>query len=333
MDVEGFVHVMASYPDRKRGDGSDLRDMPLERTLRMYRFQPPGSVMKPFSAAWALEHLHLDPSSSVDCALNNLPDGLAGYRTVHCSARYGHGVMDLHGALMHSCNSYFAWLGDTHYHPQDFLDMYAEFGFGQPTGVRSLGERPGLREDGWRAGTQPSLASFTGEGSLMLACNGLGIPQTTVLQVARAYAGLATGRLPEVRLVRAIGSHAVEPVSRPLAISAPVLERVRAALEDCANVSGGSAEKALSIDQIGFYMAAKTGSADLARTDFGDGDARVRKHTWLAGYFPAEAPRYVLVVFCDTTTATSSHSSIWLARQFLRHPDVVAHLRAEGVMP
>ena len=334
MDVDGFVRVMASYPDRERGDASDVRDMDLERTLRLYRFQPPGSVLKPFAAAWALERLHLDPGSGVACVAGALPDGLAGYGRVHCHARWGHGPdVDLHTALMQSCNSYFAWLGDTHYTPQDWLDMYAEFGFGQPTGARLQGDRPGLREDGWRPGTQPDLASFPNQGSLMLACNGLGIPQTTVLQVARAYAGLATGRLPEVRLVRAIGEVEIRPSTRPLAISEPVLERVRRALEDCANRTGGSAERALSLDEIGVYMAAKTGSADLARTtDFG-GETRVVKHTWLAGWFPAEAPRYVLVVFCDRTTATSSHSSIWLARQFLTHPDVVARLRAEGVIP
>jgi cell division protein FtsI/penicillin-binding protein 2 len=253
---------------------------------------------------------------------------------VHCSARSGHGAhVDLHDALRRSCNSYFAWLGDTHYTPQAWLDMYAEFGFGQPTGARLFGDRYGLREDGWRAGTQPDLASFPNAGSLMLACNGLGIPETTVLQVARAYAGLATGRLPEVRLVRAIGESPIAPSTRPLAISQAVLERVRSALEDCANSPGGSAQRALAFDEVGVFVAAKTGSADLARTDFSDGDARVVKHTWLAGWFPADAPRYVLVVFCDTTTATASHGAIWLARQFLTRPEVAERLRAEGLLP
>jgi len=167
---------------------------------------------------------------------------------------------------------------------------------------------------------------------VMLACNGLALPQTTVLQVARAYAGLATGRLPEVRLVRAVGDQGLAPSARDLALSPAVLERVRSALEDCANSPEGSAYRALSLHEIGVAMAAKTGSADLARTDFGLGE-RVVKHTWLAGWFPVEAPRYVLVVFCDRTTATASHSSIWLARQFLTHPDVVARLRSEGVLP
>lgn len=334
LDVDGSVRALASYPDRERGDGSELRDRALERTLRMYRFQPPGSVIKPFVAAWALDRLGLDPSSSVDCLPGNLPDGWPGYGSVHCNTRYGHGAgIGLHEALKRSCNAYFAWLGHTHYRPQEWLEMYAEFGFGQPTGVRLYGQREGLREDGWRAGTQPTLASFTGEGSLMMACNGLALPQTTVLQVARAYAGLATGRLPELKLVRAIGEHELLPSSRELALSPAALERVRAAMLDCANGAGGSAERALSRREVGLTLAAKTGSADLERTEsFGEG-ARVVKHTWLAGWFPAEAPRYVLVVFCDRTTATASRSSIWLARQFLTHPDVVEVLRSEELLP
>jgi cell division protein FtsI/penicillin-binding protein 2 len=333
MGVTGDVLAMASYPDQKRGEGLSVSDRELERTMRLHSFQPPGSVMKPFAAVWALSKLKLDPGPAVDCVRGKLADGSAGYGVVHCNVFGGHGTgVALHDALKRSCNSYFAWLGDTHYTAQDFLDMYAAFGFGQPTGVRNFGDRYGMREDGWRAGTQPSHASLHTPHSLMLSCNGLGIPQTTVLQVARAYAGLATGMLPDVRIVAAIGEQVLQPSARALEVQPAALDRVRLALFDCANKEQGSAERALSSDKLGFTVAAKTGSADLRSSDF-ESDERVLKHTWLAAYFPPTQPRYVLVVFCDSTRATASHSAVWLAQQFLQSPTVRAWLERRELGP
>lgn len=74
-------------------------------------------------------------------------------------------------------------------------------------------------------------------------------------------------------------------------------------------------------------MAAKTGSADLTSTAV-DG-SRVLKHTWVAGWFPAEDPVGILVVFVHRTTRTSSHGATWLARQFLKRPEVTAWLAEE----
>jgi cell division protein FtsI/penicillin-binding protein 2 len=111
---------------------------------------------------------------------------------------------------------------------------------------------------------------------------------------------------------------------------------------NCANemswsVGRGSAAPALNegaLAEMGLEplkVAAKTGSADLRRAS-ADGDERVLKHTWLATWFPAHEPRFVLVVFCYQTYATSGSSSIWLGRQFLLHPTVKAWLREEGLV-
>jgi len=109
IDVHGDVLVAASYPDRPRGDGIAPRDQARERTLQRDRAQPPGSVMKPMVALWALDKLDLDPSASIPCTPGSHADGRPGYKTVHCSAEAGHGEsVDLHDALRRSCNSYFA---------------------------------------------------------------------------------------------------------------------------------------------------------------------------------------------------------------------------------
>ena len=91
----------------------------------------------------------------------------------------------------------------------------------------------------------------------------------------------------------------------------------------------GSAKNAwLTPDRIGFKLAAKTGSADYhkgAVPPIGRPSAPIedynekgmRKHTWLAGWFPAEEPRFVITVYVHDTSATASHSAAYVARKFL----------------
>lgn len=317
MRVDGGVLAAASHPTRERGEPgqSSIADAPWERTLRKPGFQPPGSSFKPFVAAWALDRLPAtDPHRLLECAM--LPDGRgAGYVDVRCNVRHGHGAVDLRDALKRSCNSYFAMLGER-FATDDWRGVAAEFGFGEPSGVRPFGRRTGLAED-----TVPGLFERELVGrEPRLAGNGLSVVELTPMQLARATAGLATGVLPQARLVDRIGPTVLEPSARPLSLSGAALEFVREAMEACANEAGGSARDALNEVEMGWRMAVKTGSADISteRVETSDGQLRVRKHTWLIGYFPAHAPRYVVVVFCHDTLQTASHSSIWLARQFLR---------------
>ena len=229
---------------------------------------------------------------------------------------------------MGSCNGYFAWLGEQ-YRFEQLRAMALEFGFGQPTGVRTEAGVGGLREDAF-----PELLISAREfrpRTYRMAGNGLGVIEATPMQIARAYAGLATGRLPQMRLVDSIGGEELQRTSRPLDVSHAALGRVRAALFDVANHKDGTAFRALNEDELGFALSAKTGSADISpRTvEMADGKRRVRKHTWVAGWFPPEDPVAVVVVFVDDTLVTSSHSSVWIARQFLRRPEVQQFVQRE----
>lgn len=319
--VDGSVLAAASHPARPRDDrGSPgIADAAFERTLRKPGFQPPGSSFKPFVALWSLERIAAsDPQRLLECAM--LPDGLgAGYVDVRCNTRYGHGAVDLRDALKRSCNSYFAMLGER-FTLEDWRGLAAEFGFGQPTGVRCFGRRPGLMEDTFSQLFERELLGRNAR----LAGNGLAVVEATPMQLARATAAIATGALPQLRLVKRVGATEIASEARPLAISRASLDFVREAMEACANEPGGSAREALGAAQLDWRFAAKTGSGDISveRVETADGHSRVRKHTWLIGYFPAEAPRYVLVVFCHDTLQTASQSSIWIARQFLQRSEV-----------
>jgi cell division protein FtsI/penicillin-binding protein 2 len=158
------------------------------------------------------------------------------------------------------------------------------------------------------------------------------VVEATPMQVARAFAGLATGRLPDLRLVGRIGGREL-PASptRPVPIDAAHLQRIRSAMIGVAEDPNGTAHKALGSQILGLELAVKTGSADLTGRRDEDGEYQVRKHTWVAGWLPRERPEAVFVLFVHDTATTSSHGAVHVARQFLEQPEVLAWLEARGV--
>ncbi|MCC6408303.1 MAG: hypothetical protein IT453_14155 [Planctomycetes bacterium] len=329
LTVDGDVLAAASVPLDDRGETatSNHRDLAVDRTLRIFDHQPPGSVFKPFVAAWALDHLGLDPTRTVLC--QGAPGDGANYKGLHCASTYGHGTVDLAEALKLSCNCYFAWLGEQ-FDDAAAVACLETFGFGAPTGIKTFGTRSAWREDTWRS---YSKLRFTNVRQRLSFGNGLSVVQATPMQVGRALCGLATGELPDLRLAAEIGGSAVPKSARPLEISAAARERVRAAMLTVASDARGTAHAALSSEDLGFAVAVKTGSADykaLPKGASADGSNKVRKHTWIGGWLPAEDPKLVFVVFEFDTLATASHGAVWLTQEFLQRDEVRAWLAAQA---
>ncbi len=340
VSVEGEVLAAASTPRERRApkpgrDGQEA--VVMDRTLRLPTFHPVGSVFKAFVAVHALERHALDPFAELPC--RPIDGRGAGWIDLRCWHGVGHGRVALHAALRGSCNAYFAQLGDGFAGRAEFMELCQAFGFDRPSGVRAVGRAGAFPEDFaiksflWKRDFEPR--------EQRQAANGLAVIEGTPLQVARAFAGLATGRLPELRLVRAVDGQLLGSRSQPLPYSEPNLERVRRALRAVVAEAGGSAfGKGLDERTLGFTFAAKTGSADYVRLGpeahvglvarEGDGELPdMRKHTWLAGWFPAEAPRLVLVVYLHDVAFTSSHTAVHVASQMLRRPELRAALEAE----
>lgn len=350
---EGDVLAAASVPVRPGQPGPHQDGeaaSAIDRTLRRPRGEPPGSVFKPFVAAWALQYRGLDPAARlIPCN----PEGgeEARYGKVRCHARFGHstdagGAIDLGTALHKSCNSYFAFLGEQYMDSAGFREMASTYGFGQPVGVRCFGGlRGGWVEDYLFDGPLALTGTDLRDVERQRLGNGLSHIDVTPMQVARAYAGLATGSLPELRLVRSSGAGDGRVRSRPLPIEPRYLRRIQDALRGVvASIGGTGHGKGLGRSDLGFDFAAKTGSADYKLGQVPDypfvTDAPnvsfkwvdgMRKHTWIAGWFPADEPRAILVVYVHDTSTTSSHGAVYLAGQFLRQSAVQDYLVEEGV--
>ncbi len=334
---EGDVLAAASAPndsaliqDAERLDLGQ-RGLVIDRTLRRPTFQPIGSVFKPFVAVHALDRFAgFRVGTQYECVI---PDGEshAEFGGVRCHARWGHRTLDLEKAIAVSCNSYFARLGDG-FDLDSLGELTGAFGFGQDTGVRPEGLRGLVESNGHSPAGWLAFARDADFGRQMRrATNGLQVLEGTPMQVARAYLGLALGELPEVRLIESVGD---QPFPRGRARSLPYSERslqtVRELLLEVTGSRDGSGYDALSIDDVGFRLALKTGSADLQARDAGS-DGEKRKHTWVAGWLPPEDPQLAFCVFLHSTSTTSGHSAVWVARQLLLREELRGWLATRGV--
>ena len=159
---------------------------------------PPGSTYKLVVAAAALEEGLITESTELSC------DGTyqVGDRTFRCWKKRGHGTVDLHRAIVESCDVYFYHLGEML--GVDRLAEYAEkFGFGSRTGISLPGEKAGLvPTKGWK------LKRFREpwqKGETISLSIGQGFALATPLQLLGAYCALANGgTLYRPRLVKRI---------------------------------------------------------------------------------------------------------------------------------
>ena len=299
-----------------------------ERTLRRHTHLPVGSVFKPFTALWCLEEGLVTAEQSLSCVPREREGRLvAGYQSVNCHRSIGHGDLVMADALRVSCNAYFAQLGGRIGSQQGFIDCAQTFGFDLPTGVNGGDGGTGIRED-YRNPSFHSKDSFS-SSDLERGANGLTVMEGTPLQVARAFASLATGALPTLSFTQDGSPSAATPLS----ISEHHLNTVREALIQVAQNGSG---KLLS----GLDVAVKTGSADYlpmsdqvaAQLHYPRGSKpSSRKHTWVAGWSPARGdPRLIFVVYLHDVGVTSSHSAVFLARQLLEREEVQAYLMRAG---
>ena len=283
----------------------------------------PGSTIKPFFALAALELDDFRPEESIQCGGSfRLPNSSRRFRDWK---KFGHGQVNLHSALVQSCDVYFYKLALVLgiQHMKDFL---ARFGFGTPTGIDIMGESPGLlpsrewkeaRGEPWYPGE--TVVTGIGQGPIL----------ATPLQLASAVSMLASaGRQVTPRLLRAVQ----DPKSGALQHTAAELQRktvlkrtdawslVQAGMVDVVHGEKGTARR------VGwnapYKIAGKTGTAQvkaLAQGEEYDEEQtpeHLRDHALFIAFAPADDPQIAVAVVVENGGAGSSAAAP-IARQIM----------------
>ena len=269
-EVLAMVNQPAYNPNGSRsGRGGALRNRALTDVFE------PGSTMKPFTIAAALELGRLTPRSPIDTSPGTLRVGRALVKDIR-----NYGVLDVAGVIQKSSNVGASKIAlDL---PQEALwGAFSNLGFGQVSAVGFPGEAAGQLSpyQRWARIDQATL-SF-----------GYGL-SVTPLQLAQAYAVLAAdGLLRPVSLMRQ-----TEISKGKRVMSAATARSIRRMLESVVSPDGTAPAAAVQ----GYRVAGKTGTV---KKSIAGGYSDDRYLSVFAGMAPASDPRLVMAVMLNEPSA------------------------------
>jgi penicillin-binding protein 2 len=272
---------------------------------------PPGSTVKPFLALAALQNEAMTPIEEKYCPGHfRLPGQSHNYRDWKPQ---GHGNVDMHEAIVMSCDVYF-------YHLAVAMGIDAmaaglkQFGFGSPVGLDIGGENSGVVPS--REWKQKQFARREDQvwfpGETVITGIGQGYMLVTPMQLAHAGATLAArGQRFVPRLL--IGTeNAVtgevqytEPTALP-SVTEQDPEHWQIVLDGMVGVTSDPRSSATaSFKATSYTLAGKTGTAQVIgiaqdeRYREEEIDERLRDHGLFIAFAPADAPRIALGVVVE----------------------------------
>jgi len=250
----------------------------------------PGSTFKPVVALAGLETGAIDEHFSVRCG------GGANFygRFFKCWVKGGHGGVDLHAGIVHSCDVFFYTVGNKV--GIDGIAQYAEMaGFGKKTGVDLPNEAEGLMPSSrWKLRTQREKW-YAGE-TISVAI-GQGAVTVTPIQLASAIGCIASGGAwYKPHLVKS----AAAPEPRRGDLNPDNVAKIVSCMYGVVNEPGGTA--IMSRIQ-GLEFSGKTGSAQRISNDLrksGKLDKSEDKDNgWFIGFAPRENPEIAVAVLLE----------------------------------
>lgn len=241
---------------------------------------PPGSTIKPYLAAAALQEHVITEQTTV----NSVGGVVVGsYHFLDWKAG-GHGITDVKKAIANSVNTFFymvaGGLGTQQGLGIDRIGTYLQrFGFDARSGIDIPNEAAGfIPTPQWKIQTtgQPWYIGDTyhvgiGQGGLLV----------TPLQIAAGTAAIANG-------TTWYQPHIVEgnPKKQPLKIGADSIQIVQEGMRQTITDGSGRSLNALSIP-----IAGKTGTAQIDGSD--------KTHAWFTSYGPYGSPRFAVTVLVE----------------------------------
>ena len=294
--MTGSILALANYPSFDPNAYSKVQDFSLFQNSAVQKIFEPGSVFKPLTMASGIDAGKITPSTTYE---DRGVVRIGGYKVLNYDERVW-GTRTMTEVLEYSINTgaVFAEAATGH---RIFLDYLSRFGLFEPTDIDLAGEVYSTNKE-LKKGYEINYAT---------ASFGQGI-EITPMQLVRAYSALANGgRLPT--------PHVVDqdmPLSEPI-ISEKTASQVTVML---VSVTENGFGKSARIP--GYYVAGKTGTAQIAYSALGEKRAGYSDKTVQSfiGYAPAFDPRFlILIKLNNPATKTAEYSAIPIFRDLAKY--------------
>jgi cell division protein FtsI (penicillin-binding protein 3) len=268
----GDILALANYPsyvpaERKHLTGAQLRNRAITDVFE------PGSTVKPFVVAKALELGMINP----DMVMDTRPFKV-GPLTVN-DGEHGHPSLTVSQVVQKSSNVGTVKIAQK-LDDRTMGELYAQLGFGQKPQIGFPGAATG-RLRPWKTWKPVEKATMA---------YGYGL-SASLLQIARAYTALARdGEMAPITLVKGseplAGAHIFEPQT-----AVKMRQMMRGTVS-----KDGTAPLA---QPVGYSAGGKTGTAEKME---GRGYNSNKYRAWFAGFAPIGKPRVVVAVMVDEPT-------------------------------
>ncbi|MCE9650796.1 MAG: penicillin-binding protein 2 [Parvibaculum sp.] len=258
---------------------------------------PPGSTFKTVTALAALQ-AGIDPNKTVHCNGKYA----FGNHLFHCWKKEGHGNMNMHDGIKHSCDVYFYDVARRI--GIDAIEKVAkDFGLGQTYDFDISGEKQGIVPS--RAWKRAVTGESWQQGETLISGIGQGFLLTTPLQLAVLASRIANGGYAVTpRLTRAIGGTLLPvPPAPKIDVDPEWVKIVQGGMNGVSNEPGGTAYRS-RITEVGMELAGKTGSAQVRRISMAERQGGVRKndalewrlrdHALFICFAPVANPQYAM---------------------------------------
>ena len=264
----GAIMALVNQPSYNPNNRATL-DLAAVRNRAVTDVFEPGSTVKPFTVAVALQSGRYTPQSTIDTSPGFIK---VGKKTIPDPSNYG--VLDLGGILEKSSKVGITKLALS-INEYDIWEMFSAVGFGQTTDIGFPGERAGFIPSHRRCKDIERATFAYGYGLTV-----------TPLQLALAYFTIASGGLK--RQISLISQESVTEVR--------VLEQTTATevMRMLRRVTSNGTGSRASMDA--YTVAGKTGTV---RKVGEDGYQDTRHMAFFAGITPALSPRLVGVVMIN----------------------------------
>lgn len=259
----------------------------------------PGSVFKLVTASAGLDSGLMEPGQTFYCsgAFTVNENSEKDMHTYHCALNEAHGMLDMAGALNHSCNLYFIQASQV-LSPTVFYDYIQAFGFTQATGVDLPGESRWTIIHDADAMAQINTNLYSQAFGQNLAI--------TPLQMVTAVAAIANGGYLVtpyvVDTVTDAGGNVVqktETTIRRQVISEEVSRTLLAMMENNVDPTDGGYHSCKNAYVAGYRIGAKSGTSEELDRSVRPTDGDYRKAMSLAAVLPVDDPEIVVYVMLD----------------------------------
>lgn len=280
----GALRGLCGYPEFDANHYNEVSDMSVYTNVAIAGEWEPGSVFKAFTMSAALDQGKVTPNTTYH------DEGfvkVGKYTIRNSDGRKQDRIVDMKFVLQQSLNtgSIFAQqqIGN-----QIWLDYIKRFGFGEKTGVELVGEAAGNISNLEKLSDVYAATSTYGQGI-----------QVTPLQIMNGFAAIANNgvlmRPYIVEEVRLTNGYRVPTYPQKIRdVITPSSARTLSAM--LVSVIDDGHTKSAQVK--GYFIAGKTGTAQIAKSD-GRGYDEFKHNDTFVGFGPVSDPRFVILVRLD----------------------------------